>query len=78
MIKSSMPITVVVVLLFMLAKEPAPPGQPQVYLTWDQINSRIHWGAILLICGGMSLAGASKVCSLIPRPKMPFERVTFI
>ncbi|KAM7312375.1 hypothetical protein ISCGN_009280 [Ixodes scapularis] len=50
----------VAILLFVVPKEPHKGSASPGILTWEDANTRIHWGVILLINGSMTLAQASK------------------
>lgn len=52
-------------MLFVVPKEPHKGSASPGILTWEDANTRIHWGVILLINGSMTLAQASKVGAVI-------------
>uniref|UniRef100_A0A6B0VEN9 Putative sparc/kazal n=1 Tax=Ixodes ricinus TaxID=34613 RepID=A0A6B0VEN9_IXORI len=59
-IGSCVPAMAVAILLFVVPKEPRRGSASPGILTWEDANTRIHWGVILLINGSMTLAQASK------------------
>ncbi|XP_042146050.1 solute carrier family 13 member 2-like [Ixodes scapularis] len=59
-IGSCVPATAVAILLFVVPKEPHKGSASPGILTWEDANTRIHWGVILLINGSMTLTQASK------------------
>ncbi|KAK8769171.1 hypothetical protein V5799_014360 [Amblyomma americanum] len=59
-ILSSVPAVLVSILLFVVPKEPKRGLQSKGLLTWEEASVKIHWGTIFIICGGMTLAEASK------------------
>ncbi|KAL1421847.1 hypothetical protein MTO96_022765 [Rhipicephalus appendiculatus] len=62
MIKSSVPMVVVMTMLFVVPRESNVLGQgEQGIISWDDVCSRVNWGIILLVCGGMTIADASTV-----------------
>ncbi|XP_054932938.1 Na(+)/dicarboxylate cotransporter 3-like isoform X2 [Dermacentor andersoni] len=58
-IRASVPMVLVSVLLFVIPRNPTI-NETVPILTWDEVNSRVSWGTVLVICGGMTLAEASK------------------
>ncbi|KAH7956106.1 hypothetical protein HPB52_006023 [Rhipicephalus sanguineus] len=58
-IRASVPMVVVSVLLFVIPRDPCMADTIPI-LTWDEVNNRVSWGTVLVICGGMTLAEASK------------------
>ncbi|XP_065280255.1 protein I'm not dead yet-like isoform X4 [Dermacentor albipictus] len=58
-IRASVPMVLVSVLLFVIPRDPTI-NETVPILTWDEVNSRVSWGTVLVICGGMTLAEASK------------------
>ncbi|KAH7960588.1 hypothetical protein HPB49_021366 [Dermacentor silvarum] len=62
MIKSSVPMIVVMTMLFVVPRESNVLGQGELgIITWDEVSDHVNWGTILLICGGMTIADASTV-----------------
>ncbi|XP_077508333.1 Na(+)/citrate cotransporter-like [Amblyomma americanum] len=59
-ILSSVPAVLVSILLFVVPKDPTRGLQSKGLLTWEEASVKIHWGTIFIICGGMTLAEASK------------------
>ncbi|KAH7956754.1 hypothetical protein HPB52_012427 [Rhipicephalus sanguineus] len=60
MIKSSVPMVVVMTMLFIVPRESNVFGQTeQGIISWEEVCSRVNWGTILLVCGGMTIADAS-------------------
>ncbi|CAN7985145.1 unnamed protein product, partial [Ixodes pacificus] len=59
-IGSCVPAMAVAILLFVVPKEPRKGSASPGILTWEDANTKIHWGVILLINGSMTLAQASK------------------
>ncbi|XP_075539761.1 Na(+)/citrate cotransporter-like [Dermacentor variabilis] len=60
MIKSSVPMVVVMTMLFVIPRESNVLGQSeQGIINWDEVSNHVNWGTILLICGGMTIADAS-------------------
>ncbi|XP_065280254.1 Na(+)/dicarboxylate cotransporter 3-like isoform X3 [Dermacentor albipictus] len=62
-IRASVPMVLVSVLLFVIPRDPTI-NETVPILTWDEVNSRVSWGTVLVICGGMTLAEASKKSGL--------------
>ncbi|XP_054932931.1 Na(+)/dicarboxylate cotransporter 3-like isoform X1 [Dermacentor andersoni] len=62
-IRASVPMVLVSVLLFVIPRNPTI-NETVPILTWDEVNSRVSWGTVLVICGGMTLAEASKKSGL--------------
>ncbi|XP_037512131.1 solute carrier family 13 member 4-like [Rhipicephalus sanguineus] len=62
-IRASVPMVVVSVLLFVIPRDPCMADTIPI-LTWDEVNNRVSWGTVLVICGGMTLAEASKKSGL--------------
>ncbi|KAH7959176.1 hypothetical protein HPB49_009145 [Dermacentor silvarum] len=61
-ILSSVPAVLVSILLFVVPKDPRQGLRSKGLLTWEEASVKIHWGTIFIICGGMTLAEASKAC----------------
>lgn len=59
-ILSSVPAVLVSILLFVVPKDPRQGLRSKGLLTWEEASVKIHWGTIFIICGGMTLAEASK------------------
>ncbi|XP_072142933.1 solute carrier family 13 member 2-like [Dermacentor andersoni] len=59
-ILSSVPAVLVSILLFVVPKDPHQGLRSKGLLTWEEASVKIHWGTIFIICGGMTLAEASK------------------
>ncbi|XP_065282081.2 Na(+)/citrate cotransporter-like isoform X1 [Dermacentor albipictus] len=65
MIKSSVPMVVVMTLLFVIPRESNVLGQgEQGIINWNEVSNHVNWGTILLICGGMTIADASTASGL--------------
>ncbi|KAL1479160.1 hypothetical protein MTO96_052088 [Rhipicephalus appendiculatus] len=62
-IRASVPMVMVSVLLFVIPRDPYMTDTIPI-LTWDEVNNRVSWGTVLVICGGMTLAEASKKSGL--------------
>ncbi|XP_049520792.1 protein I'm not dead yet-like [Dermacentor silvarum] len=58
-IRASVPMVLVSVLLFVIPRNPTM-NETVPILNWDDVNNRVSWGTVLVICGGMTLAEASK------------------
>ncbi|KAH6936321.1 hypothetical protein HPB50_016101 [Hyalomma asiaticum] len=63
-ITSSAPAMLITILMFVFPKDPLGSFQSLGLLSWEEANSKVQWGIVLLICGGMTLAEASKVSGL--------------
>ncbi|XP_065289361.2 solute carrier family 13 member 2-like [Dermacentor albipictus] len=63
-ITSCVPAVLITILMFVVPKEPLRGSKSLGLLTWEEANSKVHWGVVLIICGGMTLAEASKVSGL--------------
>ncbi|KAH7969160.1 hypothetical protein HPB52_015195 [Rhipicephalus sanguineus] len=50
--------------MFVVPKDPVRSSQNLGLLTWEEANSKIQWGVVFIICGGMTLAEASKASGL--------------
>ncbi|KAL3229851.1 hypothetical protein MRX96_003568 [Rhipicephalus microplus] len=61
---SCVPAVLVTVLMFVVPKDPLRGSESLGLLTWEEANSKVHWGVVLIICGGMTFAEASKVSGL--------------
>ncbi|XP_075741856.1 Na(+)/citrate cotransporter-like [Rhipicephalus microplus] len=61
---SCVPAVLVTVLMFVVPKDPPRGSESLGLLTWEEANSKVHWGVVLIICGGMTFAEASKVSGL--------------
>ncbi|KAK8785593.1 hypothetical protein V5799_008043 [Amblyomma americanum] len=65
MIRSSVPMVVMLMLLFIIPRETNMIGQAeQAIITWEDVCNHVNWGIVLLICGGMTIADASKKSGL--------------
>ncbi|KAH8024663.1 hypothetical protein HPB51_000394 [Rhipicephalus microplus] len=63
-ITPSVPVLLIVILIFVVPKDPTHGFQNLGLLTWEEANSKAHWGVVLVICSGLTLAEASKVSGL--------------
>ncbi|XP_037567908.1 solute carrier family 13 member 2 [Dermacentor silvarum] len=63
-ITSCVPAVLITILMFVVPKDPLRGSKSLGLLTWDEANSKVHWGVVLIICGGMTLAEASKKSGL--------------
>ncbi|KAK8778828.1 hypothetical protein V5799_019832 [Amblyomma americanum] len=59
-ISSCVPAVLVSILLFVVPRDLLRGSDSLGLLTWEEANSKVHWGIVLIICGGMTLAEASK------------------
>ncbi|XP_037505360.1 solute carrier family 13 member 2-like [Rhipicephalus sanguineus] len=50
--------------MFVVPKDPMRGSQSLGLLTWEEANSKIHWGVVFIICAGMTLAEASRASGL--------------
>ncbi|KAL1467317.1 hypothetical protein MTO96_026201 [Rhipicephalus appendiculatus] len=50
--------------MFVVPKDPLRGYQSLGLLTWEEVNSKVHWGVGLVTCGGVTLANATKVSGL--------------
>ncbi|KAL1467330.1 hypothetical protein MTO96_026213 [Rhipicephalus appendiculatus] len=51
-ITSCVPAVLITILMFVVPKDPLSGSQSLGLLTWEEANSKVHWGVMLLICGG--------------------------
>ncbi|KAL1431940.1 hypothetical protein MTO96_013733 [Rhipicephalus appendiculatus] len=63
-ITSSVPVLLITILMFVVPKDPLHGCQSLGLLTWEEADSKAHWGIVLIICSGLTLAEASKVSGL--------------
>ncbi|XP_077508217.1 Na(+)/citrate cotransporter-like [Amblyomma americanum] len=63
-ISSCVPAVLVSILLFVVPRDLLRGSDSLGLLTWEEANSKVHWGIVLIICGGMTLAEASKASGL--------------
>lgn len=58
---SSAPMMAAVILLFVIPKDPRNPMESPSILAWDDVNNRLPWSVILLVCAGTSISMAAEV-----------------
>lgn len=63
-IKATAPAVLLTLLLFVIPKDPTDPKKMEPILTWSVLNSKMQWGVMLLLGGGLALADLCKVTGL--------------
>ncbi|XP_077532394.1 solute carrier family 13 member 2-like [Haemaphysalis longicornis] len=63
-IKASTPAMLASVLLLVIPKDPIGMTQGMGLLSWEEACAKVHWGIVILIGGGLTLAEASKASGL--------------
>ncbi|KAK8786011.1 hypothetical protein V5799_007623 [Amblyomma americanum] len=59
-IRAPVPLVLASAALFIIPRELGTDDTIPI-LTWAEVNTRVSWGTVLVICGGLSLAEASTV-----------------
>ncbi|XP_077532399.1 solute carrier family 13 member 2-like isoform X1 [Haemaphysalis longicornis] len=63
-IKASTPAVLASFLLLVIPKDPIGMTQGMGLLTWEEACAKVHWGIVILIGAGLTLADASKASGL--------------